>query len=37
MKITSEWLQEKSACNAGVKWFLEQKESDGVKVLESLI
>ena len=37
MKLTEEWLREKSACSEGVKWFLKQKETDAVKVLEKLI
>ena len=37
MKITKEWLREKSACNSGVKWFLDQKETNGFKVVEKLI
>lgn len=36
MKITKEWLKEKSACMGGFKWFTEQDESDSVKVLEKL-
>lgn len=37
MLITKKWLQEKSACPCGVKWFLAQKETDAVEVLEKLI
>ena len=37
MKITKEWLAEKSACSEGCKWFLSQKETDAVKVLKKLI
>ena len=37
MNITKEWLQEKLACSAGVKWFLSQKESNAFKVIEKLI
>ena len=37
MKITKEWLHEQSACISGMKWFLEQKETDAVKVIEKLI
>ena len=37
MKLTEEWLKEKSACSEGVEWFLKQKETDAVKVLEKLI
>jgi len=36
MKITKEWLLEKKACASGVKWFESQKETDIVRVLESL-
>jgi len=35
--ITKEWLKEKSACDEGVKWFLSQKETEGVKVVKDLI
>jgi len=37
MEITKEWLQEKSACPEGAKWFLDQKETDCVTVGEKLI
>ena len=37
MKLTEEWLREKSACSEGVEWFLKQKETDVVKVLKKLI
>ena len=37
MKITKEWLKERSACSEGVEWFLAQKETDAVKVLKKLI
>ena len=37
MKITKEFLKEKSACSGGVAWFLEQKETDALKVLKKLI
>ena len=37
MKLTEQWLKEKSACSEGVKWFLKQKETDAVKVLKKLI
>ena len=36
MKITKEWLEEKSACRSGVEWFTTQKESDGVEVVKKL-
>jgi hypothetical protein len=34
MKITKEWLAEKSACRSGVDWFNAQKENDAVKVIK---
>ena len=37
MIISEQWLKEKSACSSGVDWFVEQKETDGVKVVENLI
>jgi hypothetical protein len=37
MKITQEWLVEKSACKEGREWFLSQGETDGVKVVEKLM
>ena len=37
MKLTEQWLREKSACSEGVEWFLKQKETDVVKVLKKLI
>ena len=37
MKLTEQWLREKSACSEGVEWFLKQKEIDVVKVLKKLI
>jgi len=37
MNITTEWLKEKRACYEGVKWFEEQTEKDGVKVVEKLM
>ena len=37
MKLTEQWLKEKSACSEGVGWFLKQKKTDAVKVLEKLI
>ena len=37
MKITKKFLREKEACSEGVKWFLSQKETDGLKVVKKLI
>ena len=37
MKITTEWLDEKSACEDGKRWFNAQTETDAVKILEKLI
>jgi len=37
MRITKKWLKEKSARADKVKWFLAQKETDGVKVVKKLM
>jgi hypothetical protein len=37
MKITKEWLEEKSACSEGKEWFFAQKEAEGKKVCLKLI
>ena len=37
MKITKDWLKEKNACGEGVKWFLKQKDSEGIDVVKKLI
>jgi len=37
MKISVEWLKEKSACSEGVEWFTAQAETDSIKVLGNLI
>ena len=37
MKITKEFLKRKSACFEGVKWFLSQKETNGIKIIKKLI
>ena len=37
MKLSAEWLKEKSACQSGVEWWQAQKETDGVKVVKALI
>jgi hypothetical protein len=37
MKITEQWLEEKSACSEGVEWFFEQKETEGIRVVKKLI
>jgi hypothetical protein len=37
MKITNEWLKEKDACQSGKDWFKKQSETDGVKLVESLV
>ena len=37
MKLTKEWLKEKSACKEGYEWFIKQDESDAVKVLRKLM
>ena len=37
MKITLEKLLDWSACSAGRDWFLNQKETDAIKIIEKLI
>ena len=37
MKISEGWLKEKSACSEGIHWFLNQKKTEGMDVLKSLI
>jgi len=37
VKLTLDWLKEKSACIDGVVWFKAQKETDSIKVLNALI
>ena len=37
MKITEDFLQQKSACRNGVKWFINQKETEDIKVVAKLI
>ncbi len=37
MKITIEWLTEKSACVEGREWFLGQKETDVSRVAQKLM
>ena len=37
MKITLGFLEEKNACKKGVVWFVNQKETDAVLVLNALI
>ena len=37
MEITLKWLEEKSACAEGTRWFKAQKETDAIKVIEKLI
>jgi hypothetical protein len=37
MKITKKWLDNIGACEYGIAWFLSQKETDSVKVVEKLI
>ena len=36
-KITKKWLNEVNACQEGVDWFLDQNESDPVKLLRMAI
>jgi len=37
VKITNDWLIEKNACSPGKKWFNNQNENDGIKVVKKLI
>jgi len=37
MKITKQWLKDKNACGEGVRWFLKQKDSEGIDVVKKLI
>ena len=37
MEINKKWLEGKRACSEGVEWFLAQKETNGVKVVNALI
>jgi hypothetical protein len=37
MKITKEWLEQKSACEEGKQWFLSQKASSIELVIDKLI
>ena len=37
MKITLDWLKENGACQDGQEWFVNQTETDSLKVLENLI
>ena len=37
MRITIEWLKEKRSCSEGIVWFENQKLSESVDVLKSLI
>ena len=37
MKITKEWLKEKSACADGQKWFEAQSETDGIAIVGKLM
>ena len=37
MTISKSWLEKQNACVDGVKWFLNQEETDGLKVVEKLV
>src|SRR3990167_1391554 len=37
MKISEEWLKKNNACSDGVKWFLDQEETDAAKVALKLL
>ena len=37
MIITKKWLEGENACKDGKEWFLNQPETDGIKVVEQLI
>ena len=36
MKLTTEWLTEQQACQAGMDWFAHQTETDSIKVVRKL-
>lgn len=37
MKITKEWLTKENACSDGIAWFLDQKETNGPKLVLKLL
>jgi hypothetical protein len=37
MKTPVKWLQGQDACEAGIEWFVAQKETDGLKIVKKLI
>ena len=37
MKITKEWLEEEAACHEGIEWLENQKLSDGLEIVKSLM
>jgi hypothetical protein len=37
MKIAEEWLREKNACKDGIRWFLNQKETDPAKIIKQFV
>jgi hypothetical protein len=37
MKISAKWLAQKYACSEGLQWFQDQKETESLSVLQSLI
>ena len=34
--MSTTWLKERSVCHAGLRWFMRQKETDGVRVIQKL-
>ena len=37
MQITKKWIDRWQPCQEGVDWFWQQKERDGIKIVEKLI
>ena len=37
MKLSKEWLEDKSACSEGIEWLIANKETDATEVLNKLI
>jgi len=37
MKLTEKWLRDHDACNLGITWFLNQKETDPIKLIKQAI
>jgi len=37
MKLTEKWLRDHDACNLGITWFLNQEETDPIKLIKQAI